>query len=54
MRLLALLDDVAHDPSAVEGAYRTAFALEWEFWANPHLPEAAGRRGMAPQMRSEA
>jgi thiaminase (transcriptional activator TenA) len=37
MRLLALLDDVAHDLAPVERAFRTAFALEWEFWANPHL-----------------
>ncbi len=38
LRLLGLLDRVADDLDAVEAAYRTAFALEWEFWDNPHLP----------------
>jgi thiaminase/transcriptional activator TenA len=37
VRLLALLDEVADDLAAVEDAYRTAFALEWAFWDNPHL-----------------
>jgi thiaminase (transcriptional activator TenA) len=36
-RLLELLDRVAVDLEAVEGAYRTAFDLEWRFWDNPHL-----------------